>query len=148
MKLEELVENFRRAIECAIDNNEESEYFRKFPVGQCGTTSYMLCQYLINNGVQDIDYVCGTYYPDNWEEWQSHAWLMVNNTVIDITADQFEHKRPPLQCNKPVYIGPLSDFYRLFEVHPGQRHRHFGLQPQWSNYCQLKKDFATILRYL
>lgn len=42
MNLNELVYNFRNAIERAKDNNEPGEFFRKFPNGQCGNASDML----------------------------------------------------------------------------------------------------------
>ena len=40
MELETLVCNFRKAIEAAQANYEPGEFFRKFPTGQCGHTSY------------------------------------------------------------------------------------------------------------
>ena len=48
MNLEKLVYNFRDAIETAIENGESGIFFRKFPTGQCGHTSDMLAQYLID----------------------------------------------------------------------------------------------------
>ena len=56
--LENLVFNFRKAIEAAKANNEPGEFFRKFPVGQCGNTSDILAQYLIDNGFAPITYDC------------------------------------------------------------------------------------------
>ena len=57
MELETLVHNFRKAIEAAQANYEPGEFFRKFPTGQCGHTSDMLAQYLIDNGIGPITYV-------------------------------------------------------------------------------------------
>ena len=54
MRLYEVVMGFRRAIEKAKANNEQGEFFRKFPTGQCGNTSDMLAQYLIDNGISPI----------------------------------------------------------------------------------------------
>lgn len=50
MRLEKLVTEFRKAIERAKNNNEQGEFFRKFPTGQCGNASDMLAQYLLDNG--------------------------------------------------------------------------------------------------
>ena len=148
MKLEELVYNFRKAIEQAKQNGEPSYYFRKFPTGQCGITSDMLCQYLIDEGFSNIEYVNGTYYPDAPEEPQSHTWLIVEGAVVDITADQFKHADPPLRCDIPVYVGPMSDYYQIFEIRPVGQHLHDGLSKEWSNYRELKANYETILKYL
>ena len=49
MTLKSLVSKFRKAIELAIDNGEKGTFFKEFPFGQCGNTSDMLAQYLIDN---------------------------------------------------------------------------------------------------
>ena len=78
MELETLVRNFRKAIEAAQANYELGEFFRKFPTGQCGHSSDMLAQYLIDNGIGPITYVNGTYYGDDSEDRWCHAWLVVD----------------------------------------------------------------------
>ncbi len=148
MKLEELVYSFRRAIESAKDNNESGEFFRKFPLGQCGNTSDILAQYLIDNGIKNIEYVNGTYYGEDFEDRCSHTWLYINNSVIDITADQFKYEHSPIRCDVPVYIGPMSAYYRQFEVTPGGRYKHHGLHSEWIHYSDLKAWYETILKYL
>lgn len=148
MNLEKLVYNFRDAIETAIENGESGIFFRKFPTGQCGHTSDMLAQYLIDNGFQSIVYVNGTYYGDEWDDRWSHTWLVVNEQIIDITGDQFRYHQEPLNNNVPVYIGPPNKFYDLFEIHPSGKHKHFGLNDQWVNYIELRQWYETIVRYL
>ena len=96
MELETLVRNFRKAIEAAQTNYELGEFFRKFPTGQCGHSSDMLAQYLIDNGIGPITYVSGTYYGDDSEDRWCHAWLVVDGLVVDITGDQFRHHPAPL----------------------------------------------------
>ena len=147
MKLEILVSNFREAIEIAKANKERGELFREFPVGQCGHTSDILAQYLIDNRIGPVIYVNGTYYGDDWDRW-SHTWLVVEGLVIDITGDQFKYHKEPLTYNVPIYIGPMIEYYQLFEVGPGGRHEHFGFEMEWSNYHELKDWYETILRYL
>lgn len=148
MRLEELVSDFRKAIERAKDNNERGEFFRKFPTGQCGNTSDMLAQYLIDNGFSPITYVNGTYYGDHWDDMQAHTWLIVDGLLIDITGDQFKYHEAPLKNNVPVYVGPMTEYYELFEITPGGMHEHFGLDARWFNYHELKGWYKTILRYL
>lgn len=147
-KLETLVSNFRKAIEAAKANNEPGDFFRRFPVGQCGNTSDILAQYLIDNGIGPITYVNGTYYGDGWDDRWAHTWLVVSGLVIDITGDQFKYHEKPLAYDVPVYIGPMTDYYRLFEIGPGGECEHFGLEKQWSNYHKLKDWYETILEYL
>ena len=148
MNLQKLVYNFRGAIETAIENGEPGTFFGKFPTGQCGHTSDMLAQYLIDNGFDSIVYVNGTYYGDEWDDQWSHTWLVVNEQIIDITGDQFKYHQEPLKNNVPVYIGPANKFYDLFEIHPGGKHKHFGLNDQWTNCFELRQWYETIMRYL
>ncbi|MBM7561517.1 hypothetical protein [Fusibacter tunisiensis] len=148
MSLEKLVYSFREAIIAAKKNNESGELFRKFPVGQCGHTSDVLAQYLIDNGCNLVTYVNGTYYGDNIDSRQAHTWLLVDDWVIDITGDQFKYQEELLNYDVPVYIGPVTDFHRLFEINPGGKHEHFGLECDWSNYHELKTWYEIILQYL
>lgn len=148
MSLEILVYNFRKAIEAAKKNNEHGELFRKFPIRQCGHTSDILAQYLIDNGFSPVTYVNGTYYGDHFDDRQAHTWLLVNGLVIDITGDQFKHHEEPLKYNIPIYIGPMTEYYRLFEINPGGMHEHFGLECHWSNFHELKTWYEIILQYL
>lgn len=148
MRLEELVSDFRKAIERAKDNCEPGEFFRKFPTGQCGNTSDMLAQYLIDNGFSPIIYANGTYYGEEWDDRQAHTWLIVDGLLIDITGDQFKYHDAPLKNNVPVYVGPMTEYYELFEITPGGMHEHFGLDARWFNYHELKGWYETILRYL
>lgn len=148
MKLKELVYNFREAIERAKDNGEPGEFFRKFPIGQCGNSSDILAQYLIDNGFYNVVYVCGTYYGETVDDFQSHAWLIVGRLIVDITADQFKDEVSSIRCDIPVYVASESEYYRQFEVKPGDRHRHKGLQNNWMNYSELKSWYAAILKYM
>lgn len=146
--LEGLVFNFRKAIEAAQANNEPGEFFRKFPVGQCGNTSDILAQYFIDNGIGPITYVNGTYYGDDYEDRWAHTWLVVYGLVIDITGDQFSDKAEPLKNDVPIYIGPMTEYYQLFEIGPGGECEHSGLSPTWFNYHELKAWYKIIQKYL
>ncbi|MBR5223830.1 MAG: hypothetical protein IKV81_06680 [Clostridia bacterium] len=148
MNLQKLVYDFRDAIETAIENGESGTFFRKFPTGQCGQTSDMLAQYLIDNGFESIVYVNGTYYGDEWNDRWSHTWLVVNDQIIDITGDQFKYHQEPLKNNVPVYIGLEKKFYDLFEIHQSGKHKHFGLDCRWSNYYELEQCYEIIKKYL
>ena len=114
-----MVAQFRAAIEDAQSVGEfDSDYFGRFPRGCCGDTSDMLAQYLVEHGIK-TKYIVGTYWDDETGDSQSHAWLLLNEeTIIDITGDQFQYNPVFLNFNKQVYIGPMDAFHRLFEVEP------------------------------
>ncbi len=151
MSIDRLVYLFRKAIDNAKDNKEKNLFFRNFPAGQCGHASDMLAQYLIDNGISKIEYVNGTYYgkdSDDSFDFQSHAWLVVNGLIIDITADQFMNREPPLQNDLPIYIGPINAFYRQFESRFNDRHPHYGINDSWTNSADLRECYKTILSYI
>lgn len=147
-KLETLVFAFRNAIEAAKANHETGYFFENFPTGQCGHTSDMLAQFLIDNGIGPVQYFNGTYYGEDENERQSHTWLLVNSLIVDITADQFRYCSNSLKNDTPVYIGPMNAYYQIFELAPGTGHVHIGLERQWTNYYELRKWYRTILSYM
>ena len=112
-----LISNFRNAIDKAKSDGRFSKYsyFRDFPTGCCGTTSDILGTYLFEKGIH-TRYVCGTYRDNGFENIQSHAWLILDDsTIIDITGDQFKYNEL-FYCNdKKVYVGKKNEFYKLFE---------------------------------
>ena len=147
-KLEALVVGFRNAIELAKENNEPGYFFREFPTGQCGHASDMLAQFLIDNGIASIRYINGTYYSEDGSVRQAHTWLVVNGVIIDITSDQFRYHAAPLTNNIPVYLGPMNEYYQLFDTTYGSNHEHFGLERTWYNYHELKVWYETIISYM
>lgn len=74
----------REAIEAADRTNWPA--FDHFPRGTCGTVSEVLARLLRERFGLDARYVAGDGHPDCDG---SHAWVEVDGTVIDITADQF-----------------------------------------------------------
>jgi hypothetical protein len=130
IKINKLAASFRQAIEKARDEGAFSDdfSFRHFPRGCCGDASDLLAQYLMEYGIQTW-YICGTHRPageteiENWNGIQSHAWLATADPrqtdqylIIDITGDQFKFDPEYGRFDKPVYIGKMDWFHRLFEV--------------------------------
>ena len=140
--------NFRSAIEKAQMNNEPGYYFERFPVAQCGTTSNLLAQYLLDSGFTKVIYVNRSHSSSKLIMPIPHTWLLVENNIIDITADQFKKYDNELYNNIPVYVGPMNDFYRLFKPDNGSFHEHYGLDKNWSNYYELKDAYRIISKYL
>jgi hypothetical protein len=102
MTIQDLVNRFRHALN-KLDWGSMPISFRRFPTATCGNISDILANYLQSKGVNDIKHVCGVL-PDG----QSHAWLVVDLYIIDITADQFP-------CvTQEVIFSKSSDFHRKF----------------------------------
>lgn len=137
MKLvEQLAYDFRKAIEKAKEMEEFKSdcVFRRFPHGCCGDTSYLLAEYLLENGIRTM-YVCGTYAEGGFENMQSHAWLTTDDgDIVDITGDQFKDTSIFLNYNKSVYVGKMDDFHTLFEVEKRDVHEMLGLS-RVSEFC-------------
>lgn len=112
-----LVTKFRKAVECAQNEGafNGDQILSRFPKGCCGIISSLLAKYLLENGINSYE-VSGTFRNENPEETQSHAWLVLeDNTVVDITGDQFKNNPLFLYFSEKVYVGPMNEFYELFE---------------------------------
>ena len=88
-RIRELAAKFRFAI-LKVNPERLTITMRNFPVGSCGDASLLLAKFLQEKGYSGITYVCG------WKNRQSHAWLEVDDVVIDITADQFRDDMEPV----------------------------------------------------
>ena len=84
-----------------------------------------MAQYLIDNGYNSIICIDGTYYKDEFYNRFSHTWLVVDENIVDITADQFKYYDKPLFNDIPVYVGLKTNWYNLFEIDPQGETTHF-----------------------
>lgn len=98
------LEKIRIAFE-KVDKSNLPVTFRNFPLGACGDTCEVLAEILLELGHGTFQYVAG-----RCENGNSHAWLQRDSIIVDITADQFD------EISEHVYVGPLNDWYRSFEV--------------------------------
>ena len=118
-EVEQLVVEFRNAIERARKSGEQDDnnFFNRFPKGCCGETCDLLAQYLWNNKIS-VTYVSGThYYGESSYDSQNHAWLLFeDNIIIDITGDQFKDQKMYYYYDKAIYVGSGNAFYELFDV--------------------------------
>lgn len=149
--LKRLVKQFRDAIDVAWDAGEfdNDNPFYNFPQGCCGDACDLLAQFLLENGIR-THYVCGTFYEGTFENHQSHAWLLAENQlVLDITGDQFRDNSLLLNYDKPVYVGNVDDFHRLFEVEDRDVHENYGLD-DLGDVCQprLTALYKKIVKYI
>lgn len=146
-----LVNQFRNAMDVARDAGEfEKDFsFYKFPRGCCGDASDLLAHFLLENGIRTY-YVCGTYRDGLFENSQSHAWLLTDNqTIIDITGDQFRDNPNFLNYDKSIYVGAEDDFHRLFKVEDRDIRENIGLDALGSM-CQPRLNglYRKIIKYI
>lgn len=112
--LYEIATKFRKAISEAVNAGEIKE-MQSFPRGCCSYASDLLQRYLIEQYDFFTWYMSGEFgYGWNAE---SHAWLETQDgIVIDITGDQYKHKK--LKFTEPVYVGTRNDgFHDKFQLH-------------------------------
>ena len=81
-----------------------------FPNGCCGSATDLIGLYLLKHHNLDSEYVCGSGLGNNSD--LSHAWLVCNGYIIDITADQFNVDGYELPS---VIIEKHSSFHELFD---------------------------------
>jgi hypothetical protein len=88
-KIRALSAKFREAI-VRSDKDKLPVTLYNFPEGACGDASILLGEYLHSMGCGSFQYVVG------WRNEQSHAWIEVEDLIIDITSDQFPEKEEPV----------------------------------------------------
>lgn len=146
--IKQLANDFRNAIEVTrnLGGFDSDLIFKRFPRGCCGDASDLLAQFLLENDIRTY-YICGTYRANAVENLQSHAWLLKDNIIIDITGDQFKYNKCFFNYGKSVYVGLDDDFHRLFEVENRDIRENFGIDALGS-FCQprLKTLYSKIIK--
>lgn len=147
----ELASQFRAAIDAAQAEGEfeRDVAFSHFPRGCCGDAMDLLGEFLLENDIESI-YVCGNHYYDNIEEGtQSHAWLLIDNLIVDITRDQFQTDDTYYKYDKSVYVGGGDAFHDLFEVEEGDVHICQGLR-EYNGMCidRMYELYRKIKKYI
>ena len=79
----EAVTKVRRVME-KNHNQFPNISFQYFPTGACAPMSDIIAKYLISNGYSGVEFVYG------YRKKQPHAWIEIDNLIVDITSDQFE----------------------------------------------------------
>jgi hypothetical protein len=108
-KIQDLSLRFRRAIEATAPASLPVT-FHRFPSGACGDATALLGQYLIDNGIEPVEYICGL------KGGRSHAWVRVGDIVADITADQFPDVNEPVIVTRDL---AWHQKYRIDQAHAG-----------------------------
>ena len=143
--------DFRRGIDQAQNADEfvDDIWFRQYPRACCGDTSLLLGHYLLSKGIRTY-YVCGNYRQGDFDDYQSHAWLITEDgIIIDITGDQFKYKAHFFYYDIPVYVGENDDFHDLFDVEPRDVRISVPLdQISCLDENRLPSLYKTIIKYM
>ncbi len=106
-QIREILDQFEKA----DFHSMTSFYFSSgFPAGCCGDATDLLGLYLLKYHSLESNYVCGHGLGDSSN--QTHAWLVCQGYIIDITADQFNDDGYELPS---VIIDKQSPFHELFD---------------------------------
>ena len=106
--------SFRTAIIKAKQNQkfDRKDRMSNFPSGCCDDACDLLAFYLYDEFQINAKQVNGVYRDDNCYNTRNHVWLIVNDLIIDITADQF----PTLIKHvNGIYVGTDGVFYKHLE---------------------------------
>ncbi|CAI0910435.1 hypothetical protein [Serratia quinivorans] len=109
-----------------------------FPMGCCGDTSKLLSYLLYQQFGIVPEVLSGTYYEFDHSSPacglsndNSHAWLVVNKMIVDLTADQFNDRG---YNHPPVMITLDTNFHDFFVGHNSHQ------QPSQENTITLPDD--------
>ena len=73
--------------------------------------------------------------------------MLEGNTIVDITGDQFKNNPLFQYFSKEVYVGPMNEFYELFEDIKKYSYEDFTEGTSKIN-IQRKKNYEIILGYI
>ena len=114
-ELYQIAVDFRNAIMEAKYNRVFSgrDRMHKFPNGCCDDTCDLFAYFLHTKYQINAVQWSGTYYDDeNPDNITNHNWLRVDDTIIDLTADQFEFFS---DFEHGIYVGGNISFYESLE---------------------------------
>lgn len=132
---------FRKAIVNALLNREFSRKDRmsNFPYGCCDDSCDLLGYYLYDQFQINTKQINGVYRDSIPEEITNHTWLLLDDIIIDITADQFSSL---IENNNGVYVGVENEFYQQLE--DKQTLLNYDIRENQ----RLWNDYQIILQYL
>lgn len=131
-ELLELISKIRLGLESfrdQLDSRGAYQNFYQFPKGCCGDTTMIVNHILVNKGFSNIQQVTAKKAKTH----DSHAWTLLNDICIDLTADQFKG----FEGNSILFTN--EDNYPLNKIYPIQT----------TSLWPLDRDYLfDILRYL
>lgn len=133
---------YRTAIMEAKRNREfdRRDRMSNFPGGCCDDSCDLLAHYIYDEYGIDTMQRNGIYHDRIPNNITNHAWLVTyDNTIIDITADQFEFFSGYAEG---VYVGKENSFYKHLE-----RQQFYENVDIMTN-SRLLRDYQIIVNYI
>lgn len=115
-EITQLAQQFRQAIDDGFEWGVFGEEFpfSNFPHECCDDVCDLFGELLIKHNVR-VTQVFGIYRYNNWDKQYSHVWLQLDdNTIIDLTGDQYKEDPIMLNYDNPCYIGKPNALHQLF----------------------------------
>ncbi len=136
MTLEDLtveVDLFRTAVSRLAPFPQKFAALKRFPKGCCKDASFLFARLLdTRRGKSDWVYVWGQRGPPF--EWVTHGWLVTQNRIVDVTADQF-----PDAAGLPLVLPTQgSVFHRTWELRSRSEYPKF-----WSFNEEAEPEFEA-----
>lgn len=134
--------SFRSAIMEAKHDRRFSynDRMSNFPVACCDDSCDLLAYYLYTVYKICTKQKVGKYHDNDPNNVTNHAWLIMDdNTIIDITGDQFKY------CagyTKEVYVGKENSFYKRLE--DKRSYENYDITQN----DRLWNDYKVILSYI
>ncbi len=122
---------FRAALE-AFMNRSGQNLIPSFPEGACTMVCKLLSKWLASLGYTKIEYLQGA--SRRLSENASHGWLVVDDLIVDITADQFGEEA--------VIVNGASAFHNTF-IEPQRFDAASGFYPSGT---EMAEKYDAILQ--
>lgn len=150
-EIRELACVFRLAVDNACNHNVFKEYpFNRFPNECCDDICDIFGQILLENDVS-VCKVHGIFRYDNWEHKYPHVWLQLEDeTIIDLTGDQYSDNPIMLNYNIPCFIGKPTELHKLFVNDDLQIYPFYGIDNYYDEKTRrrLWSIYDTIRNYM
>lgn len=141
MEIKDIALNFRSALNSLKADGALDNFYglKNFPAGACGDISDLFIIYMQQEYSLNLEYWIGYF-----EDERSHAWMVLNDTCIDLTADQFNsvfgEYSEVVVCDRQDY--PLNNL--LIRQDKGVGPTAASINYHWPLYIKIKNKIKSL----
>jgi hypothetical protein len=141
VEIKDIALNFRSALNSLKADGELANFYglKNFPTGACGDISDLFIIYMQQEYSLNLEYWTGYF-----EDERSHAWTILNDTCIDLTADQFNsvlgEYSEVIVCDRQDY--PLNNL--LIRQNKGVGPTATSINYHWQLYIKIKNKIKSL----
>lgn len=121
LKLSQKIRLGLESFKNTLDSRGNYQNFYRFPFGCCGDTTMIVNHILSNKGYGKACYISARKERSH----TSHAWTLIEDYCIDLTADQFDGYK-----ENSVIVVPKNE-YPLNKIYPVQKESFWPLDNQY-----------------